>query len=1066
MKKLLLLLGLLFTTNAVADYNVNCSNNQECYNSGEYVYEGGQDLVDLYNMSGTTNLNSNDDSYSSQVSLGMEWDRWGQTWSHARMSTNGCVNLRSGSAGGNSSNCSDYTPQSLPYRDYTLYPLWTDLIRGTSSGGQSSKMLFKDFGDYVVFGWYYLREYQRSSSNSFEAILYANNSYEYRYRELDIIQHDVVIGEQGKHSTNPEDTKTFLYYNDGQNGYSTFDAFLAGYGGPDIENGGSLYSGTFTEMCNIDVFYSTECSGYAVAYFNQQCGLNALYDSECSGYAAAYLSQQCGLNTLYSESCSGYAAAYLSQQCGISALYSTQCSGYAVAYFLEQCDIDALYASTCSGYNAALAQEEALYDAIYGTDDESYGYDDGYDEYGNSDEDMYGYSDDETNAQYGYDDSGDAYTDEDLWYDEEWDEYLDPSDPCYENACENFTDADWYALDVDQFGQENVDEWYGSDVEFTEDGYIDYGTSTEEEYWTNIDEGMDTFDAEQEAIWAAEEEAWAEEQRYYEEEEARMLAEAEEEYAQEEVAYAETYAEEEAFYASMETDADWYDYEVEEFGQEQVDEWWGEDVEFTEEGSVTDEYWEEVVYEDTESELYANATEDIYILEETVGVEIFVEEEWSTEEELDIYEEELEDYEREALEEQEEEVHEEFEEISTELEEEFLEIEDEAFEELINEKELEELFFEEESDEEVAEDSPSDEPEERTEKRERRVFRTVIAQQVGSVSSLPMQVQVQEQRQERVVQQAVSQQETSQAAQAVVAQIDFGGSAEVSQTVAEVVSSQIDDGSSSSFSSSGSGSSSGSSSGSGSSGASSANGSFSSGSVSYGNGASGGSLGSSSSQQEQVSQSTGSTLVVEQVEQSTGNTSIQVAQVVDSGPVVSAFEVAEQQMEDTSSEQMVELVFDDGSSFGTADQNFETSFDDALGAGQSIGQFLSNQTPSFAKFDVAPPTQSEQRTTDAVESLADRVGAAQTQANLQAQLEQVQDSGGFDSDQTATVAFLGYSAGFSQYTDQVQIADKDDWYRTRDMYKDNKLDDNQFSFYMMAGKTQVKLQEMIKSQYE
>ena len=66
------------------------------------------------------------------------------------MSTNGCVNLRGGSSGGNSNVCSDYTPQSLPYRNYTLYPLWTDLIRGTASGGQTSKMLFKAFDDYVL----------------------------------------------------------------------------------------------------------------------------------------------------------------------------------------------------------------------------------------------------------------------------------------------------------------------------------------------------------------------------------------------------------------------------------------------------------------------------------------------------------------------------------------------------------------------------------------------------------------------------------------------------------------------------------------------------------------------------------------------------------------------------------------------------------------------------------------------------------------------------------------------------------------------------------------------------
>ena len=93
MKKLLLLLGFLFATNAIADNNGTCSYSQNCYNSGVYIYEGGQDLIDLYSMSGTTNLNSGDDSWSSEVSLGMEWDRWGQTWSHAKMSTNGCATL-------------------------------------------------------------------------------------------------------------------------------------------------------------------------------------------------------------------------------------------------------------------------------------------------------------------------------------------------------------------------------------------------------------------------------------------------------------------------------------------------------------------------------------------------------------------------------------------------------------------------------------------------------------------------------------------------------------------------------------------------------------------------------------------------------------------------------------------------------------------------------------------------------------------------------------------------------------------------------------------------------------
>jgi hypothetical protein len=951
-----------------ADNNGTCTNNQDCYNSGVYIYEGGQDLIDLQTnyIATSYNLNSGDDSWSSEKALGMEWNRWGQTWSHARMSTNGCVNLTSGSAGGTSANCQDYTPQSLPYQDYTLYPFWTDLIRSNSS-----KMLFRDFGDHVVFGWYHMKEYNRSSSNSFEAILYDNNSFEYRYRELDIINHDVLIGEQGHHSSTPADTKTYLFYNDGQSGYNNLDAYLANSGWPDIENGGSLYGGTETQMCAIDALYSSSCSEYAAAYLTQQCALSSLYSSECSGYAAAYLSQQCALSAIYDESCTGYSAAIL----------------------IYECDIDVFYATSCSGYASALAAEQAAELAMY---EDQYGYDDGYDEYGNEED------------QYGYDEYGNAYTEEDLWYDEEYDEYLDPNDPCYQNGCENMTDADWYALDVEQFGQEQVDDWFGEDVEFADDGMMDYGTSTEEEFWEEIDQGMDTYDQEQEILRVEEELAWQlEEEQFYYEEEQRMLEE-QEMMAQEELLFQE----EEALYATLTTDADWYDYEVEEFGQEQVDEWWGEDISFSEGGFVEESFVQ---------------VEDIYILEEAIGIEIFTEEEWSTDDELDIYEEVLEDYEREAIEDHEDEIYEVFEEAYDE-EELYLE-EDEAFEDLIDEEELDELineeheeeFYEEDQEEffeeEDMRDDDSDEP------TQQKSFTVMIAQQ-------------EEQKQEQVIQQAVSQDSAPSSSQAVVAAIDFGGTQEEQTTVAVVLQEQLEDGS-----------------------GSTTGGSFDSNSFSNGN-----AVTVNSSEQQQLTQSTGNTLVMDQQEQSTGQVQIQVADIDDSGPVVSAFEVSEQQ-QDLQDEQQ-ELTFDDGSNFTVADQTFETSFDDALGAGQSIGQFLSNTTPTFAKFDIAPPTVSEQNVSSAVESLADRVGSQVAAQNLQAQIQDVQQGGGFDVDQTATVAFIGYTAGFSDYTGQEQISDKDDWYISKTMYKDNKIDDNKFSFYMMAGKTQAKLQKMINSQYQ
>ena len=72
LKYIVILVTCLFTTSTIADNNTDCTNNQNCYNSGVYIYEGSQDLVDIYDATGTTNLNSSDDSWSADVSTGME----------------------------------------------------------------------------------------------------------------------------------------------------------------------------------------------------------------------------------------------------------------------------------------------------------------------------------------------------------------------------------------------------------------------------------------------------------------------------------------------------------------------------------------------------------------------------------------------------------------------------------------------------------------------------------------------------------------------------------------------------------------------------------------------------------------------------------------------------------------------------------------------------------------------------------------------------------------------------------------------------------------------------------
>jgi len=369
----------------------------------QYIYEANQSLYDLQtNSSGSTGLGSNDDAVSSAFNIGFTFDFYGESFTQARMATNGCLHFKTSGA-----YCNDFTPDPLSgQHTYTLYPFWTDLIKDNGSG-----MRARAFADYTIFGWYKMREYNEANTdNSFEVWLYPNDTFEFRYGELDIDRHDVLIGEVGSGSKEVYQ----YYYHDECNTGSTNASNCVNTNWNDtstnnlLESGGSLYG--------LGTGNSADCS-------------NPLNDTSCTGYADAYQTQQCNINQLYNESC----------------------PLYWVAYDDQQCDQDPQYAPFCQGY---------------------------------SQQDSVAYFDEETD--YGY-------QEEDMWYDEEYDEWLDPSDPCYENNCADFTDADWYALDVDQFGQEQVDDWLGNDVSFSDDGMIDFNTSNVTSY-DDLDVQMDIFD--------------------------------------------------------------------------------------------------------------------------------------------------------------------------------------------------------------------------------------------------------------------------------------------------------------------------------------------------------------------------------------------------------------------------------------------------------------------------------------------------------------------------------------------------------------------------------------------
>ena len=507
----------------------------------DYVYEGSQDLYDLQtNSSGSTGLGSNDDSVSAAFDLGFTFTFYGNDYTQARMATNGCLHFNL-----TGSYCGDYTPDPLPQYTNTLFPFWTDLIK---DGGSAMKA--KAFDDYTIFGWYNMREYNRANSdNSIEVWLYPNDTYEYRYGELDIISHDVLIGEQGSSSqiytyhffdecntgtTNVSGTCVSYDWNSSSNSVNTL-----------LEDGGSLYGdGTDQSLCATVPLTSSNCAGYAVAYLAQQCALNSLYDEDCDGYAAAYLTQQCNVSQLYSQECPSYWSAYDDQQC----------------------DDDPQYSPSCAGYT----QEASV--AYYVQDEVDYGYDDPF-----TDSCI-------NNPDYCYND--------------------DPYAGMY------FTDAEWYEIDLQEFGQTQVDEWYGTEVAFDNEGWIEWDTSPLGT-WDDLDLQMDIFDFEEANYYETE---------YIEVFDAEELVELyefdtiiEEEFTHEEEIFVE--------FETIEELDEWFEEEMEESIQEER---------FAEEEQEEEIFEEEVVeeiFEEIEEERIAEAEEEIIEQAEELEEELLADEE-------------------------------------------------------------------------------------------------------------------------------------------------------------------------------------------------------------------------------------------------------------------------------------------------------------------------------------------------------------------------------------------------------------------------------------------------------
>ena len=973
---------------AVAQYNPPDYNESNADGTNT-IYSVTGDYGDLYDLTrsdltgvtGCYNGNFGDDSGCYvRMEFGFSWEWHNDSYTAAVMSTNGCLKLVKEDyniGNWNSLMCYDYLPNQLGsgedgYTKHvtdTLFPFYTDLIGGNSN----SSLLYKAFDDYAIFGWYNLKEYNRASENSFEVYIFDYNdsnakcgdsntriactdseraevnkpdNYGFLYGDLDIIQHDVLIGEQ-KSNTN---YTQYLFYDDNTDNLgdgsvdNTFDDMDQGY----LEDGGGiLYSEADGEpvQCQSNPLYSTDCLLYELAYLEYQCNLDSQYDSGCELYEGNEVDQglMCEIDPLYDPSCPGYDAA----------IAATSSGGYDPTTGLVTDP------NTGEQYNT----DGSVYDDGYVYDDGGVNGDFGDDPWMEG-----GVYDPRLDPNISYDDLN---TEQQMLVDQG----LSPQDAMFVTM----GNEQIAALGEDPLAVQFNGHRPGEYVLDAVGGLENYDTQLHDTAmqqqsleWDPTG-NIDTLTAD---VWATEE---------FQQQETERLE-----------GMVETYGEE--FYSF--TDQDFYEHDVATYGQEEVDTW-HENIEFDEEGQIN---WDTFVEGTQEEEVWV--TQDNELMPDYTEEEIFIESD-------EVFE---------------------------------LIVEDEAFEELISEDELEELIAEE-SPEEIREEEVIEEVEEIVEEQEE-----VVEEQEEVREELAQE----EVRVEKEAEQAVSSSGSSSKSRPTyqsVAIAQFVSEVSDDTQTANVIESVISDGGASASVQVDSG----------------ASQSFA--------GQDGSSFNNTGSQSVASSSSSDSTGIVaddssqQQFEQVTGqvDTSIDVASTSVDVAQTSAFEVAEQQQEMMQEEQLFVENFDDGTGgISSTDVQFEDNLTEALATGTGLTEFLSQQAPNFQRFEVQNSVQ-EQRTTEAVESLADSVGSAVAQQNLEAQLQNIQEGepteeGGY-ADQTIAVAYIGYTAGFSAYTgEQVYSQGNAGFFDTKQM-PDGKIDDNKMGFYRMAGNTQEKLYKMVLMQY-
>ena len=271
--------------------------------------------ADWLTPDGMTKVMEGVDDGTFHVSLGHTFPYYGGIFTDAWMSSNGVIILydpttQFGNQQYNNSMCCsgvDLTAgNAWDGFSFMLAPLWTDL-RDANLTPTDGYYYQTDKGG-SSFLWYNITEFGTNNTNTFQANLWPDGSFDFLYDEVDITQHNTFIGFSGDLTKN-EGNKLGYY----QGSVTEFDISFHSQS----VNGGKAWYGQdggyeSTLDCS-NALNDPQCPGYEQAYYEQQCSSDPLYDYGCQGYEQAYYDQQCSYDDLYDQGCPGYQGAIAAQ---------------------------------------------------------------------------------------------------------------------------------------------------------------------------------------------------------------------------------------------------------------------------------------------------------------------------------------------------------------------------------------------------------------------------------------------------------------------------------------------------------------------------------------------------------------------------------------------------------------------------------------------------------------------------------------------------------------------------------------------------------------------------------